>query len=166
MTKNIDKFVTDRPEIKEKAVIAYNQNYAALGEVGELLLHLNFQLIRCGDLLRRLQPKKPGSVTIEYNTCSSDPSKWCGGCPHPKWRTWERPVNKRLTLDFIPKPTKRPKGTLRKDGEFSDTYLQCREIVEIAQETIKVRDKMVEELKKLKTLKTRNEHVLSLLDFV
>ena len=113
---------------------------------------VNLELISTAKQLKKSQPKIPGSITLEFSTCSTQTEKLCIGCPHPRWKVWVDPRKKNPTFrSFAAKPIKYPLKSLKKSGHFESSFDVSRQLIKKASRLIEIREKTIAQLKNIRT---------------
>lgn len=76
---------------RQAALKAENAVETLFHHVQDQLHGYNLRLLELHDEIRRIQPRKTGSVCLELYACGPG----CRGCPHPRWMrySWTAPKN-------------------------------------------------------------------------
>lgn len=128
----LTKYGNHRFSLATEAIEETGTNFRKLMWLASARLdQLNYHLLAIAKRIVELQPKKPGSVTLELTKCGVE---GCFGCPHPKWRIWHAPqgfiMKERLQLLASGKDAKSNitytsgmiRKRLKKTDEFEPVY--------------------------------------------
>ncbi|QGT77746.1 hypothetical protein GM160_01920 [Guyparkeria halophila] len=101
------------------------------------VMDMNSRLERIADRIKEIQPKKPGSLTLDLRNCGKDS---CYGCPHLRWLQWSaKPKPGTSPKDkenyWVASAVKMPVQSISKKREF----LVCRdELIDLVREALEL----------------------------
>lgn len=101
--------------------------------------------------LKKLQPKKHGSVQLELHNCG----KKCRGCPHAVWKKWKGKKGREEKPLWLAHKVNNPEQSLRKTGEFEEVYEDSIELIRKIKYLLEVKADLLQHHKKIGALLRR-----------